>query len=155
MNFEAILARLAASVPFAAHCGVSLDRLDRGSATATLPFRQAGLNHIGTQYAAALFAVGEAASGAAMAGLFADLLGAVRPVAGEATIRYLKPAKGKVRAEATTEGDPEGLLRSLRDDGRVAFPVTVELLDSESSEKLAEMTVRWHVTDMSKPKEAR
>jgi hypothetical protein len=48
MSFEAIRARLTAGVPFAAHCGVSLDKLDRGSATATLPFRQAGLNHIGT-----------------------------------------------------------------------------------------------------------
>ena len=94
MSFEAIRARLTAGVPFAAHCGVSLDKLDRGSATATLPFRKAGLNHIGTQHAGALFAVGEAASGAAMAGLFADVLGRVRPVAGEATIRYLKPAKG-------------------------------------------------------------
>jgi acyl-coenzyme A thioesterase PaaI-like protein len=138
MSFEAIRARLTAGVPFAEHCGVSLDKLDRGSATATLPFRQAGLNHIGTQHAGALFAVGEAASGAAMAGLFADVLGRVRPVAGEAT-----------------GGEPEGLLRSLRDEGRVAFPVTVELLDSESGEKLAEMTVRWHVTDISKPKEAR
>ncbi len=154
MSFEAIRARLTAGVPFAEHCGVSLDKLDRGSATATLPFRQTGLI-IGTQHAGALFAVGEAASGAAMAGLFADVLGRVRPVAGEATIRYLKPAKGNVRAEAATGGEPEGLLRSLRDEGRVAFPVTVELLDSESGEKLAEMTVRWHVTDISKPKEAR
>ena len=155
MSFEAIRARLTAGVPFAEHCGVSLEKLDRGSATATLPFRQTALNHIGTQHAGALFAVGEAASGAAMARLFADVLGRVRPVAGEATIRYLKPAKGNVRAEAATGGEPEGLLRSLRDEGRVAFPVTVELLDSESGEKLAEMTVRWRVTDISKPKEAR
>jgi uncharacterized protein (TIGR00369 family) len=155
MSFEIIREQLMSGVPFAAHCGVSLDEIGNGRATASLPFRKEGLNHIGTQHAGALFAVGEAASGAAMAGAFAPVLLGIRPIAAEAAIRYLKAAKGSVRAEAAVEEDPDALLKSLQEEGKVAFPVKVGLFDASSGEKLAEMTVRWHVTDISKPKETR
>jgi acyl-coenzyme A thioesterase PaaI-like protein len=155
MSYEVIRAQLTSGVPFAAHCGVSLDEIGNGRAAASLPFRKEGLNHIGAQHAAALFAVGEAASGAAMAGAFSVVLLGVRPVAAEASIRYFKSAKGDVRAEATIQGDPEELMKTLHGDGKITFPVNVDLLDSASGEKLAEMTVRWHVTDISKPKVAR
>jgi len=155
MSYEIIRAQLTSAVAFTAHCGVSLDEIGNGKAAASLPFRKEGLNHIGTQHAGALFAVGEAASGAAMAGAFSSVLLGIRPVAAEATIRYFKTAKGAVRAEATIQGNPEELLKSLRGDGKIAFPVNVDLLDGASGEKLAEMTVQWHVTDISKPKAAR
>lgn len=68
MTYDLIRKQLSSSVPFARHAGVEIEKIESGRATARLPFRAEGLNHLGTQHAAALFALGEAASGAAMAG---------------------------------------------------------------------------------------
>jgi acyl-coenzyme A thioesterase PaaI-like protein len=104
-----------------------------------------GLNHIGTQHAGALFTLGEAASGAAMAGVFAALLLEIRPVAADAAIRYLAVAKGPVRAEASVSDDPDALLNALKTDGKTVFRVRVNMT-GEDQVKVAEMTVDWHVS---------
>jgi len=156
MIFDMIRSQMAKSVPFAAHAGVTLDRVEAGRAVASLPFRPECLNHVGTLHAAALFAVGETASGGAMAGAFAPVLTRIKPVASEARVRYLKAARGPVRAEAGLEGrDAAALLRALESDGKVVFPVAVRLIAAEGGEVLGEMTVEWHVSDKErKPKAA-
>lgn len=143
--YETIRDQLARNVPFARHAGVEIDRIGKGHASAHLPFRPEGLNHIGTQHAAALFALGETASGAAMAGAFAPILLELRPVAAEATIRYLGPAKGRVSAEARVGAEPDALLRTVRCEGKVRFPVVVSL-KSEDGAEIGEMKVDWHVS---------
>lgn len=153
MIYETIRTQLSGAVPFAHHAGIVLDEVAQGRAVASLPFRAEGLNHIGTQHAGALFTAGEAASGAAMAGAFAPVLMRVKPVAIQASIRYLKAAKGGVRAEASVLGEPEGLLQTLHAEGKVVFTVQVHLLDSTTGEKLGEMTVEWHVTNTNKPQQ--
>lgn len=97
-----------------------------------------------TQHAAALFGVGEAASGAAMAGAFADMMGRFTPLARSAEIRYLKPARGPITATAVTSGDPGELLSRLETDGKVEFDVDIELGDS-AGVGVAGMTVSWHL----------
>lgn len=145
MIHDLIRKQLSSSVPFAKHVGVELDTIEKGRAVAHLPFRPENLNHIGTQHAGALFALGEAASGAAMAGAFAPILLEIRPVAAEAAIRYLAVAKGPVRAEASVSDDAEALLRSVKTDGKTVFRVLVDMT-GEDQTRVAEMTVDWHVS---------
>ena len=145
MIYDMIRSQIARSVPFARHAGVEIDTIGNGRASAHLPFRPEGLNHIGTQHAAALFALGEAASGAAMAGAFAPILLEVRPVAAEASIRYFGLAKGAVTADARVEAEPDALLAAMKIDGKVRFPIVVSLKGEDGIE-IGEMTVDWHVS---------
>ena len=66
------------------------------------------------------------------------------PLARSAEVAYLRLAKGPITATATLGADKEKLLSTLDADGRVEFPVSVDLSDSEGT-KVAEMTVYWHV----------
>lgn len=145
MIYDMIRNQMGQNVPFARHAGVEIDRVDKGRASAHLPFRPEGLNHIGTQHAAALFALGETASGAAMAGTFAPVLLEVRPVAAEASIRYFGLAKGQVTADARVEAEPDALLEAVRSEGKVRFPIVVSLKGEDGIE-IGEMTVDWHVS---------
>ncbi|WP_421998305.1 DUF4442 domain-containing protein [Reyranella sp.] len=145
MIYDMIRQQLGQGVPFARHAGVEIDRIDKGRASARLPFRPEGLNHVGSQHAAALFALGETASGAAMAGTFAPVLLDVRPVAAEASIRYFRLAKGEVTADARVEAEPDALLDAIRTEGIVRFPIVVQLKGEDGIE-VGEMTVDWHVS---------
>ena len=89
--------------------------------------------------------LGEAASGAAMAGTFAPILLEIRPVAAEAAIRFLAVAKGAVRAEASISDDADALVHSVKTDGKSVFRVTVHMT-GEDQTGIAEMTVDWHVS---------
>ena len=104
-------------------------------------------NHIGTVHAGAMFTLAEAASGAALAGTFADNLLSLRPVAAEASIRYLKVAKGSLTAAARVDGDVEAVRATLESEGKVAFPITVTLTD-EAGVNVATVTVSWHVSPL-------
>jgi acyl-coenzyme A thioesterase PaaI-like protein len=145
MLYDMIRSQMGQNVPFARHAGVEIDAVDKGRASARLPFRPEGLNHIGTQHAAALFALGETASGAAMAGTFAPMLLEVRPVAAEASIRYFGLAKGQVTADARVEAEPDDLLEAVRTEGKVRFPIVVSLKGEDGIE-VGEMMVDWHVS---------
>lgn len=145
MTYDLIRKQLGSSVPFAKHVGVEIERIESGRATARLPFRAEGLNHLGTQHAAALFTLGEAASGAAMAGTFAPILLEIRPVAAQASIRFLAVAKGPVRADAVVTGDAKELVDAVKAGGKTQFPVVVTLTGEDQS-KVGEMTVDWHVS---------
>lgn len=145
MIYDMIRSQMGQNVPFARHAGVEIDTVDKGRASARLPFRPEGLNHIGTQHAAALFALGETASGAAMAGTFAPMLLEVRPVAAEASIRYFGLAKGQVTADARVEAEPDALLEAVRTEGKVRFPIVVSLKGEDGME-IGEMMVDWHVS---------
>ena len=145
MAYDLIAKQLNHTVPFAKHAGVQIAMIEKGRAIAQLPFRAEGLNHIGSQHAAALFALGEAASGAAMAGAFAPMLLEIRPVAAEATIRFFTVAKGPVRAEAVVTGNADDLVSAVKTEGKTMFQVAVDLT-GEDGAKVAEMTVDWHVS---------
>lgn len=142
---DLILAQLRTAVPFAAHVGVELQRMGDGEGTALLPAHAHGLNHVGTQHAGALFTLGEAASGIAMAGAFAPVLLSVRPVAAGARTAYLAPARGPITARAQVDGAPEALREALSANGKVTFRVDVTLTD-EAGVDVATMQVDWHVS---------
>ncbi|MEE2692018.1 MAG: DUF4442 domain-containing protein [Pseudomonadota bacterium] len=142
--FETIRAQLGEAVPFAKHAGVILKSVAAGEASAELPQTPASINHIGTQHAGALFTLGEAASGGAMAGAFADQLLGIRPVAAEASIAYKKIAKGTIAAHAHIAAPVDTLRVMLAETGRVGFDVDVSLFNNEGVE-VATMKVKWDV----------
>lgn len=146
--FDALKTQLSVAVPFAAHVGVVLETISAGEATATLGQTRETSNHIATMHAGALFTLAEAASGAAMAGLFLERLAGVRPVAASATIDFVRPAKGAVTAHAAVDAEGPELLAALAREGKVRFPVKVAMTDAEGRE-VARMSVDWHVSALA------
>ncbi len=146
--FDALKAQLSAVVPFAAHVGVAIETIGEGTASASLEQSQATSNHVATMHAGALFTLAEAASGAAMAGLFLERLAGVRPVAARSTIDFLRPARGAIRAEAQVEGEKPALFAALDAEGKVRFPVNITIIDAENRE-VAKMVVEWHVSALA------
>ena len=71
-------------------------------------------------------------------------MGDITPLAKSAEIDYRKLAKGPITATGTLAGDKADLFGTLDSDGRVEFPVEVEMADGEGT-VVAAMTVHWHV----------
>lgn len=143
--FDTVRAHLMRAVPFATHTGVVIETVQAGAARASLAARPETANHIGTPHAGAMFTLGEAASGAALAGAFALRLGELRPVAAQAQIRYLKLARGTLLAEARTSQTAEALNATLDAEGKVVFAVEVRISD-ETGAEVGAMSVDWHVS---------
>jgi acyl-coenzyme A thioesterase PaaI-like protein len=144
MIYEQIKIRAIDGVPFAKFAGVQIDTVSCGVSTARLVERPELTNHIGTMHAAALFALGEAASGAAMAGTLGLLIMKAKPVASGASIKYLKLAKGTIIALAKLEADADKVIKELEIEGKIRFNVLVDL-NNESNETVAQMKVEWHI----------
>ena len=144
MDYEALRAGLEAAIPYNRHVGLEVTEVGEGRGVINLPADDRLHNHVGSQHAGALFSAGEAASGAAFMGAFAEHMGNITPLARSADISYLKLAKGPITATGTLEGTKEELLSAMEADGKVEFPVNVQLAD-EAGNTVAEMTVRWHV----------
>jgi acyl-coenzyme A thioesterase PaaI-like protein len=144
MDFEAIRGGLQAAIPFNVHVGLEVAEIGPGVGVVVLPDRSELRNHVGSQHAGAMFSAGEAASGGAFVGAFAERLGEITPLAQSAEIRYRKIAQGPITATGNLNEDADELLKRLDADGTVQFPVEVDLRN-ESGETVAEMTVQWHV----------
>lgn len=141
---DMILDQLRSAVPFAAHTGVELLALDASEGRARLALSPERLNHVGTLHAGAIFTLGEAASGAAMAGALAPVLLSARPLASGATITYQRPARGDLTAVARTRRPAGELLDEIAQAGRTMFPVDVTIEDAGGT-TVAVMEVAWHV----------
>ena len=144
MDYEAIRAGLQTAIPYNVHLGLEVAEVAPGRGVVRLPDRAEIRNHVGSQHAGALFSAGEAASGAAFVGAFAERLAELTPLAEGADITYRKLAQGVINATGTLDTDPDELLGALEEDGVVRFAVGVELTNAVG-DTVAEMTVRWHV----------
>src|SRR3954451_4269585 len=144
MDFDAVAAGLNDAIPFNRHVGLVVEEVVPGRGVVALPDGEHLHNHVGSQHAGALFAAGEAASGGAFLGSFAELMGSVTPLARSAQIDYRKIARGPITATGKLSADVPGLLVTLEADGRVEFPIEVELTDADG-QVVATMTVDWHV----------
>ena len=144
MDFEALRSGLAGAIPFNNHLGLELVEVAPARGVVALPDRAELHNHVGSQHAGGLFAAGEFASGAAFIGSFAEQLATVTPLARSAEIDYRKLARGPITATGRLEGDVSELFERLDADGRVEFPVEVEMTDADG-QVVAVMTVDWHV----------
>jgi acyl-coenzyme A thioesterase PaaI-like protein len=144
MDYEALLSGLNGAIPFNKHLGLEYVEVGPGRGVVRLPDDAALHNHVGSQHAGGLFGAGEAASGGAFLGAFAEQMGRVTPLAKSASIAYRKLARGPITATATLSGDTAGLIATLDSEGRVEFPVDVEMTDA-AGVVVATMTVEWHV----------
>ena len=144
MDYDALKTGLSQMVPFNIYIGLEVIEVGDGRAVVRLPEGENLKNHVGSQHAGALFSAAEAASGGAMLGAFAEIMGEVTPLARSASINYVKLAKGPIDATAALGQPKEEISAALESDGRVQFPVEVELTDADGV-KVAEMTVDWHV----------
>ena len=143
-DYDALRDALQGAIPFNGHIGLEVVEVGDGRGVVRLPDESHLHNHVGSQHAGGLFAAGEAASGAAFMGAFADHLGGITPLARSADIEYRKLAKGAIDATATLGEDQDALLEKLESDGKVEFPIAVEMADSDG-QVVAGMTVNWHV----------
>lgn len=146
--YDMIRAHLSKAVPFANTVGVVLGEITDSTAQATLEQRPETSNHIQSQHAGAMFTLGEAASGAALAGALAPVILQCRPVAKDAKIAYVKIAKGTLNASAKTSRPGPEVMAELQSEGKVVFDVHVDIKDSEG-DTVAEMSVAWHVKSMA------
>ena len=144
MDYEAVAAGLNEAIPFNRHVGLVVEEVAPGRGVVTLPDGEHLHNHVGSQHAGGLFSAGEAASGGAFLGAFAEHLGGLTPLAKSASIDYRKIARGPVTATGTLDADVDTLLASIESDGRVEFPIEVEMTDGDGN-VVATMTVHWHV----------
>ena len=144
MDYEAIRGGLQQAVPFNSHLGLQIAEVGAGVGVVKLPDRSELRNHVGSQHAGALFAAGEAASGAAFVGAFAARLGDITPLVKDANIAYKQRAQGTITATGKLSDDAVELLEALDEDGAVSFCVDVDLTNAHG-ESVAEMVVNWHV----------
>ena len=144
MDYEAIRAGLSQAIPFNGHVGLELVEVGDGRGVVKLPDAKELQNHVGSQHAGALFSAGEFASGGAFVGAFVEHMGSITPLARSAEIDYRKLARGEITATGTLSESKEALLGRLEADGRVEFPIEVEMSDADG-QVVAAMTVHWHV----------
>jgi acyl-coenzyme A thioesterase PaaI-like protein len=137
--------RVLGAVPFADHARVETLSAGPEGGVARIPDAPELTNHIASVHAGALFTLGETASGAAMLGAFADLMGQVRPVTRSSEIRYLRIARGAIEARGVLAEPATAIRARLDEAGKVDFAVDVALTDA-AGEKVAEMTVTWNLS---------
>jgi acyl-coenzyme A thioesterase PaaI-like protein len=144
VDYAAVAAGLSQAIPFNVHLGLETTTVAEDHGAVRLPDDEKLRNHVGSQHAGGLFSAGEAASGAAFVGAFLDVMGEITPLAESAEIAYRKLAKGQITATARFGEDADALKAKLREEGRIRFPVQVEMTDADGN-VVAEMTVRWYV----------
>lgn len=144
IDYEAVAAGLNQAIPFNVHVGLETVTVAPDHGVVRLPNLDHLHNHVGSQHAGALFSAGEAASGAAFVGAFVEVMGEITPLAESATIAYRKLAKGDITATARFTEDRDALIAKLREDGRVRFPIEVEMTNADGT-VVCEMTVNWYV----------
>lgn len=145
MVYEKIRQQMMSSLPLVNLLGIKIEEIGAGTASVVMPADPKINNHLGSQHAGAVFTLAETASGAAMAGGFAELIMELRPVAKQATIQYLKVLQGSTNAKARVDGDVAALKQTLQEQGKVAFPVQVEIFDAEGT-LVAQVQVEWYLS---------
>ena len=148
IDFDAVRAGLEQAIPFNRHLGLEMVAVTDGSGSVRLPDDPNLLNHVGSQHAGALFAVAEAASGAAFVGAFVERMGTITPLVKSASIDYRRLAKGPILATGTLSDDKAALLERLDAHGSVEFSIQVSLRDADDRD-VAAMTADWHVRQKS------
>ena len=131
-------------VPFNVHTAVRVGAIDYGRGEASLPDSRHLHNHLGTVHGAALFAVGEAAAGAALLSAFAKQLGQLRLNAQAAEIRHLSWARGVITARSVLSADVEHLLQQFRERGRAELRGDAGLFDDHAAQ-VAEVPLQFHL----------
>ena len=144
MDVTAIDQTLFAQVPFAQHVGAHVTAVSAESAQATLPAAHERLNHVGTVHAVAQFGLGEVASGGVVLAAFTELMAeGYAPIAASATIKYVSPGRGELRAVSRFAMTEQQAARAqIAEAGKARFTVPVQILDAQET-VVAELSVQW------------
>lgn len=129
--------------PIHVHLGLELERID-GALIVVLPDQQATRNGFGTQAAASLFAVADAASGVALVTEMAQRVDELSAVVSSAKMRFVRPAAGRAMARGSVEIPAADLVERLANEGRARTPVVVDVIDDDGT-LVAAGTVHWHL----------
>lgn len=144
MDYGVIAKVLEEATPANRHLGVTYRHVGPEQVICRLADDERLRNHVGSQHAAAIFAVGEAAAGGAFVAAFGSRMEEVNFVAREAAIGYAKIARGPLEATARLELSPDSVLAEVEEKGRTRTPVEVVVADA-SGERVAEMRVTYSV----------
>lgn len=115
------------AVPYAEELQFEVVEAGGGRAVCALPERPGLLNHLASVHAGALFTFAESVAGAAALSAF-DLARFV-PMVKDASIDYLRLARGRLTGEAIV-ADAAALEATADREGKVFFPLAVELKDA-------------------------
>jgi acyl-coenzyme A thioesterase PaaI-like protein len=156
LDAAAINQMLAETVPFNAHMGPVVESVSPQRVTVILPESPERLNHVGTTHAVAQFGLGEVTSGALTLAALWDLQHqGYMPIVTNASVTYLKPARGQLRGEATLSADEQARIRSeIAAGGRPRFAIDVRLFDWQGT-LTTELRFEWMLLAPRAPAEQR
>ncbi len=131
-------------VPYNRVLGIRVASIGPEQAEVALPAAPERLYHVGTVHAAAQFGLGEATAGTMVVAAFSDLYATgIVPLAAQAQIAYLHPARGDLLGSATLSSDEQRRIRvEVAENGRARFTIPVRILDARGA-VVSEVTVRW------------
>lgn len=142
MDPQIVMSSFPQVVPMVGTLGLEFTELQSDRAVMVLPDQAPYHNHVAGPHAGAMFTLAESASGALVFVNFGDRMGEATPLAVEATIRYLKFAKGQVTATATMNRDPAEVIAELDAGQRPEFAVDIAITTDDGTQTGA-MTVLW------------
>lgn len=142
MDPEIVKSSFPQIVPMVGTLALEFTDLQSDRAVMVLPDQAPYHNHVAGPHAGAMFTLGESASGALVFVNFGDRMGDATPLAVEATIRYLKFAKGPVTATAVMNRDPADIIAELDAGKRPEFAVDIAIATEDGTQTGA-MTVLW------------
>lgn len=132
------------SLPFNEFLGLQLIEIDGGQVVCLDP-QSHHQNHLGTVHAGAVYSVAEAASGQALLQQVDLKLDEVVAVVRSATVKYRRPATGKLVAVGNIpDAAVEQLLTQLKEKGRGFVDVPVRVASDGDDVLTAEF--KWFVT---------
>jgi acyl-coenzyme A thioesterase PaaI-like protein len=131
-------------IPFNRHVGLEVMTVEPGRGVSRLREAPALVNHVGTLHAGVLFTLADAASGAAVVGLFADAIAETVLLVRDADITFVKLARGTLTAVATASEPRVALDLRLAQAGRTDTTVDVSIRDEDDAE-VARVRLRWHL----------
>lgn len=146
--YEIVRKQLSRTVPFAKLLGIDLNAIDAHAASASLEPAAHLNNHVGSFHAGAIFTACDTASGAALAGALLPVIMKTRFVVRDASITYLKPAKGRLVAEGRLVRPASDVLTELERDGRADIAVQVEvqaMSELDPPLDVARATFNWNL----------
>ncbi len=144
-SYELLKEHVGLSVPYATHTGVELVEVEEGVATAQMKVLPEAVCEIKNRHASAMFALGEAATGAAVASALAPAVLQMQPSSEMAEITFRKVARGNLCANARTSRAKDELMSEIEKQGKTTFDVFIEIFD-ETDEIVTEIKESWCVS---------